>query len=103
MRAMAIQCRHCEEPACLDACICGGITKDPETGDVKYFSDKCVACWSCIMACPFGAVLRAREQGCAVKCDRCPDRDTPACVHACPTGALVWCEAEDLKGAVVYE
>jgi carbon-monoxide dehydrogenase iron sulfur subunit len=26
----------------------------------------------------------------AVKCDRCKDRDLPACVQACPTGALVY-------------
>jgi carbon-monoxide dehydrogenase iron sulfur subunit len=26
----------------------------------------------------------------AVKCDRCKDLDEPACVHACPAGALIF-------------
>ena len=36
----------------------------------------------------------------AVKCDRCTDRDEPACVAACPTRALVFAEEEAFAGAV---
>jgi carbon-monoxide dehydrogenase iron sulfur subunit len=36
----------------------------------------------------------------AYRCDRCPDRDIPACVSACPTGALVYQTVPDYAGTV---
>jgi carbon-monoxide dehydrogenase iron sulfur subunit len=51
--------------------------------------EKCVGCWSCIMVCPIGAIKRNEESHQALKCDHCPDLETPACITACPTGALV--------------
>ena len=97
LRSVALQCRQCEEPACAEACIAGGIVRDEETGVVRFNPDKCVGCWSCTMVCPYGAVVRVSEQGRAVKCDRCPDRDTPACVVACPTHALLFCTPEEFE------
>ena len=81
----------------MDACIAGGVMKDPETGVVHFDQDRCVGCWSCTMICPYGAVVRVSDGKYAMKCDRCPDRDVPACVEACPTGALVFCESEELS------
>ena len=96
-----LQCRHCEEPYCVDACIAGAIRKDPKTGLVLADEEKCVGCWMCVMACPFGVIrpclLANREEKIAVRCDLCQDRETPACVEACPTGALFFGEAEDFK------
>ena len=89
VRAIAIQCRHCEEPACALACISGGIRKDDETGEIIVNLEKCVGCWSCIMVCPIGAIKRNQDMHQALKCDRCPDLETPACIIACPTHALV--------------
>jgi len=34
------------------------------------------------------------EQHKAYRCDRCPDRETPACVEACPSNALVYSSVE---------
>ncbi len=42
------------------------------------------------MICPYGVVGRQAEVRKAVKCDRCKDLDEPACVRACPTGALIF-------------
>jgi carbon-monoxide dehydrogenase iron sulfur subunit len=42
------------------------------------------------MACPYGAVQRNLTFKKANKCDLCPDRETPACVSACPNRALVF-------------
>lgn len=95
IRSIALQCRHCEEPLCAHACISGGITRDPDTGVIASNPDKCVACWSCIMVCPFGVIARYEDCRRAVKCDHCPDRDGPACVEACPTRALVFCEPQE--------
>lgn len=82
-------CRHCEEPACLQACISGAVQKGAD-GRVTIDMEKCVGCWSCVMACPFGSVQRDTRSKRASKCDLCPDRERPACVDACPNRALVF-------------
>lgn len=86
---VAISCRHCAEPSCVPACISGALTKDPETGQTVYDEDKCVGCWSCLMACPFGAIQRHPKKAKIVKCDLCRGRPGgPACVEACPNLVL---------------
>jgi carbon-monoxide dehydrogenase iron sulfur subunit len=64
----------------------------------------CIACGMCVMMCPFGMIARAAvpdEQAAAgsrviaVKCDLCSDRPVPACAEACPTGAIVFAEADE--------
>jgi carbon-monoxide dehydrogenase iron sulfur subunit len=95
IRSIAVQCRHCEDPLCAQACISGGISRDAETGLVVNNPDKCVQCWSCIMVCPFGVIERYEDCHQAVKCDHCADRDNPACVEACPTHALIYSEKEE--------
>ena len=97
VRSIAIQCRHCEEPLCAQACITGGICRDEKTGNIRVNLEKCVGCWSCIMVCPIGAIMKNENTHQALKCDHCPDLDKPACVDACPTGALVYCEAEEIE------
>jgi anaerobic carbon-monoxide dehydrogenase iron sulfur subunit len=92
VRAIAVQCRYCEDPACVSACISGGIRKNDATGDIIITLEKCVGCWSCIMVCPVGAIRRNQDKHQALKCDRCPDLEAPACVAACPTRALVLSE-----------
>lgn len=94
-----LTCRHCDPAPCLEACITGSIYRD-ERGMVVQRDERCVGCWSCLMVCPYGVVGQKRELKVAVKCDRCPDREEPACVKACPTHALVFAEAEDF-GALV--
>ena len=87
--SVAISCRHCDEPSCVAACISGGLHKDPETGRTVYDREKCVGCWSCLMACPYGAIRRHPTEGKIIKCDLCVDRpEGPACVAACPNQAL---------------
>ncbi len=89
VRALAIQCRHCDEPLCAQACISGGIKKDEETGEIIVRLDKCVGCWSCIMVCPTGAISKNENMHQALKCDNCPDKEIPSCIVACPTHALI--------------
>lgn len=87
---LALSCRHCPEPACVAACISGAMYKDPVSGRTEYDEERCVGCWSCIMACPYGAIWRHPEGKKVVKCDLCKDRESPACVQACPNAALVF-------------
>jgi len=95
VRAIAVQCLHCEEAFCAQACITGGISKDVATGATVMDPEKCVGCWSCIMVCPVGAVVKDEMKKHALKCDLCPDLDSPACVAACPTGALVFFDEDE--------
>ena len=93
-----VVCRHCKDALCVSACMAGCMQKDPLTGIVtnQGHEQKCVGCWMCIMACPYGMVspsLDIVESGRdafaqAVKCDFCPNRATPACVDGCPNEVL---------------
>jgi carbon-monoxide dehydrogenase iron sulfur subunit len=89
--SLSTTCRHCDEPDCMSACISGAIRKY-ESGVVGIDTEQCVGCWSCVMACPYGAVQRNLAKKKANKCDLCPDRERPACVDACPNRALVYRE-----------
>ena len=89
--SFALPCRHCEEAPCVGACITGSMHRDKKTGAVMNDADRCVGCWSCIMVCPFGVIVRdVKERKVATKCDLCPDRDVPICVISCPNEALVY-------------
>jgi carbon-monoxide dehydrogenase iron sulfur subunit len=92
-----VLCRHCEDAPCLNACISGAIYRDSRTNAVLSNPDKCIGCWTCIMVCPYGVISRNPERGVSIKCDLCPERDTPACVDSCPTKALVYMEPEEFS------
>jgi carbon-monoxide dehydrogenase iron sulfur subunit len=96
-RAVPILCRHCEDAPCMHACIAGAISRS-EAGVVITDKDKCIGCWTCVMVCPYGVIGRHMEEHKAYRCDRCPDREIPACVDACPTHALVLQTAADFAG-----
>ncbi len=94
----SIGCQHCDEPPCVEACMASCISKDKKTGKVDIDIKRCVGCWMCIMVCPFASITRRYADDTsqnnhirgnkALKCDLCPDRDSPACVDSCPTKAL---------------
>ncbi len=90
-----VQCRHCADPVCVYACLTGALWRDPDSGIVRVDMDKCIGCWTCILACPFGAIRQETDRGKIVKCDLCEGRDMPVCVTNCPNEALVYAEAQD--------
>jgi carbon-monoxide dehydrogenase iron sulfur subunit len=87
--SFCLTCRHCEEPFCVAACISGALHKD-SSGRVAYEEARCVGCWSCVMACPHGAIRQDMARMKIIKCDLCPNLEIPACVAACPNRALVF-------------
>ena len=88
--SFALQCRHCDDAPCIEACIAGAMRRDPKTGAVVCDEERCVGCWSCIMVCRAGAVLRGKARRVASKCDLCADEGAPVCVEGCPNEALVY-------------
>lgn len=103
--SVSVMCRHCSDAPCIEACFTSAMHRKPD-GRVIVNEPKCVGCWMCIMACPFGVIKRSQyisplsppykggEVGgvkvkLSSKCDLCPDRSIPACVEACPNKALV--------------
>ncbi len=95
-----LNCRHCDDAPCAAVCTTGAMRKDTSTGVVANQPEKCVGCWMCVMVCPFGAIATDGEKHLAVKCDRCPGLEEPACVAACPTGALVYQEVDSFAKGV---
>ena len=97
--SFALQCRHCEDPNCVKSCITGAMQKDPETGIISNDEDKCVGCWTCVVACHYGAIKRDEQnRKVASKCDLCSNLDqTPQCVQHCPNEALVFIKKDEVK------
>ena len=89
--SFALQCRHCEDAPCIEACITGAMGRDSNTGAVLCDENRCVGCWMCIMVCPFGVINRNTEgKKVASKCDLCYGEEEPVCVKNCPNEALVY-------------
>ena len=86
--SVAVNCRHCDDPACVKACITGAMQKDKKTGIVSVDESKCIGCMTCLAVCPIGCI---KTDKIAMKCDLCKG-DEPACVKNCPNRALVWLE-----------
>ena len=93
--SFALGCRHCDEPLCVYSCLTGALTKDAATGIVAVDTEKCVGCWTCVIACPYGAVSPDMGRKKASKCDLCIHLEAPACVANCPNEALLWGEINE--------
>ena len=90
---LPVRCLHCPDPACVDSCLTGALSRDPSRGLVTYDAARCVGCWTCVIACPFGAITPDAARQSIAKCDMCPDLDVPACVAGCSNRALTLEEA----------
>ena len=85
-------CHHCVDPACLDGCPVDAYEKDPVTGIVTHLDDQCIGCSYCTLMCPYEVPRYSASRGIVRKCDMCQGRlaagEAPACVQACPNGAI---------------
>ena len=98
--AVPVQCQHCEEAPCVEICPSGALRKSDSGGVVLFDKERCIGCKWCIVVCPFGVTWLGEDGRSIIRCDLCPDRlkrgEEPACVDACPTGALVFVELEEV-------
>jgi DMSO reductase iron-sulfur subunit len=89
---LSMSCNHCLEPTCLQGCPVDAYTKDDLTGIVLHSADACIGCQYCTWNCSYGAPQFNPERGVVGKCDMCHGRlsrgESPACVSACPQGAI---------------
>jgi formate dehydrogenase iron-sulfur subunit len=93
-------CMHCEDPGCLKACPAPGAIVKYTNGIVDFIEENCIGCGNCISGCPFDVPRISQKDNKAYKCTLCSDRVTvglePACVKACPTGAIHFGTKEDM-------
>lgn len=116
-------CMHCENPECVSVCPTGASQK-LDDGVVLVDYDACIACGSCITACPYGARAINKDGGnyfgtaeqapyeaygvqrshVVEKCIFCHDRVTEglptACVLNCPARARFFGDLDDPESDV---
>lgn len=89
---LSMGCNHCLEPTCMTGCPVDAYSKDGATGIVRHSADICIGCQYCTWNCSYGVPQYNPERGVVGKCDMCYGRLTqgqhPACVSACPEGAI---------------
>jgi formate dehydrogenase iron-sulfur subunit len=107
------RCMHCDDPPCARLCPFGANEKTPQ-GPVVIDDSICMGGAKCRSVCPWE--IPARQAGVGLylklaptlagggvmyKCDLCHDRivagGRPACVEACPRGAISFGSKEEMR------
>ncbi|MDQ2179906.1 4Fe-4S dicluster domain-containing protein [Marinifilum sp. D714] len=88
----SLACNHCEDAPCMKNCPALAYTRDEKTGAIIHHAEACIGCTYCTWACPYDAPKFNPANKIVEKCNFCVDRISggkrPACVEACPVGAL---------------
>lgn len=94
-------CMHCEKPACQAVCPADAIKRTADGVVQSSLKPRCIGCTNCVFACPFGVPKYESEFDQMMKCDMCYDRTSvgkkPMCATVCPSGALFFGTAEEIK------
>ena len=94
-------CMHCSDPGCLKSCPAPGAIIQYANGIVDFHQENCIGCGYCVTGCPFNVPRISKKDSKAYKCTLCSDRvavgQAPACVKACPTGAIQFGSKTDMK------
>jgi len=87
---IAVVCRGCESPACMEACPADALELRPG-GGVLLDKEKCFGCRRCVPACSVGAVNFDKDTQKPIICSHC-GVCTTFCTHDC----LVMLESEEV-------
>lgn len=96
-------CLHCNDPACLSACLVTAFSKQAN-GAVVYDPGRCMGCRYCMIACPFEIPTYEYDDALTPevrKCNLCaqlvPDKqEVPSCVKICPEEVMTYGRRTDL-------
>ena len=96
------QCMHCNEPACVAACLTQAMYKTRE-GPVIWRGDKCMGCRYCMVSCPFD-IPKFEYHSPNPKIEKCTmcfetriqNGEKPACTENCPNDALLYGTRKEL-------
>lgn len=84
-------CNHCLDAPCAKGCPVDAYEIN-DKGIVIHKDDVCIGCGYCTWNCPYGVPVMQEDRRIVTKCDLCHNRladgDDPACVAACPVGAI---------------
>ncbi len=87
----SMSCNHCIEPECLRGCPTNSYTKI-DNGIVLHNDNSCIGCQYCTWNCPYEVPIFNKDRAVVTKCNMCYEKlevnQTPACVQACPVGAI---------------
>lgn len=93
-----MRCNHCTDAPCVEICPVEALFIR-EDGIVDFDKDRCIACKSCMQACPYDALYIDPETHTAAKCNYCAHRIDiglePACVNVCPEHAIISGDMDD--------
>ncbi|MCL1851974.1 MAG: 4Fe-4S dicluster domain-containing protein [Peptococcaceae bacterium] len=95
-RGFPLNCRHCQDAQCVRVCVTKALSMNQD-GVIVCDNNRCIGCYMCFIACPFGAMQESvvTSEANVSKCDLCVESGSdPACVTACPTQALVFEEPD---------
>ena len=93
--AFALFCRHCEDKPCVIVCGQDALEKQDDSSVVRH-NLRCVACGSCVAACPFGVISPDIVSYISARCDQCAELsdDEPPCIKNAPDGVLQWVDSD---------
>ena len=86
---IAIVCLGCSEPACMEVCQSGALSKRPG-GGVLLNHGQCIGCRKCEPACIMGAVNFDEETNKPIICKHCG-----VCTRFCPHDCLHMVETRE--------
>ena len=96
------QCMHCNDAACVSACLVDALNKTAE-GAVEWDNWKCIGCRYCMLACPFQMLkfefknaLNPHISKCTFCIERLRAGGKPGCFEACPAEAIAFGKRSDL-------
>ncbi len=100
-----LRCNHCQDAPCVNICPTRALFHR-EDGIVDFDKEECIACKSCMAACPYDAIYIDPFTETAAKCNYCAHRIEsgvqPVCVTICPGQAIIAGDLADPQSVIAH-